>query len=37
MFEDGFTKALSGLTTLEELLRVAAPPAVIFSKKRGSR
>ena len=34
MFEDGFTKALSGLTTLEELLRVAAPPAVIFSKKR---
>ena len=35
MFEDGFVKALSGLTTFEELLRVAAPPAVIFSKKRG--
>lgn len=37
MFEDGFHKALSGLTTLEELLRVAAPPAVIFSKKRGKK
>ena len=37
MFEDGFTKALSGLTTLEELLRVAAPPAIIFSKKRAKK
>jgi len=37
MFEDGFTKALSGLTTLEELLRVAAPPALIFSKKHAKK
>lgn len=37
MFEDGFHKALSGLTTLEELLRVAAPPAVIFSKHRAKK
>jgi type IV pilus assembly protein PilB len=37
MFEDGFAKALSGLTTLEELLRVAAPPAIIFSKKRAKK
>lgn len=29
MFEDGFTKVLSGLTTIEELLRVAAPPDII--------
>ncbi len=37
MFEDGFTKALSGLTTLEELLGVAAPPALIFSKKHAKK
>lgn len=34
MFEDGFSKVLSGLTTIEELMRVAAPPAVIFQKKK---
>jgi len=34
MFEDGFAKVLSGLTTIEELMRVAAPPAVIFQKKK---
>lgn len=37
MFEDGFSKALSGLTTLEELLRVAAPPALIFSRKNAKK
>ncbi|MDD5103222.1 MAG: ATPase, T2SS/T4P/T4SS family [Candidatus Peribacteraceae bacterium] len=31
MFEDGFDKVLAGVTTIEELLRVAAPPAIIFS------
>ena len=28
MFEDGLDKVLSGVTTVEELLRVAAPPAL---------
>ncbi|MFA7682385.1 MAG: hypothetical protein WCX61_05140, partial [Candidatus Peribacteraceae bacterium] len=37
MFEDGFTKVVSGLTTIEELLRVAAPPEVIFSKTHGKK
>ena len=27
MFEDGLEKVAAGLTTLEELLRVAAPPS----------
>ncbi len=37
MFDDGFDKVLSGMTTIEELMRVAAPPAIILSrKKRGS-
>jgi len=37
MFEDGFEKVLTGLTTVEELMRVAAPPEVILStdKKDG--
>jgi type II secretory ATPase GspE/PulE/Tfp pilus assembly ATPase PilB-like protein len=30
MFEDGFDKVLAGITTLEELLRVAPPPALIL-------
>jgi len=37
MFEDGFQKALSGLTTMEELMRVAAPPDVIFSRKKNAK
>lgn len=37
MFEDGFKKALSGLTTMEELMRVAAPPDVIFSRKKNAK
>jgi len=35
MFEDGFDKVLAGVTTIEELLRVAAPPAIIFSSTHG--
>lgn len=35
MFEDGFDKVLAGVTTIEELLRVAAPPAIIFSSSHG--
>lgn len=31
MFEDGFDKVLAGITTIEELLRVAAPPAIILN------
>ncbi len=30
MFEDGLDKVLAGITTIEELLRVAAPPALIL-------
>ncbi len=37
MFEDGFDKALSGLTTMEELMRVAAPPSIIYKKKRAKK
>ncbi|MBU0766919.1 type II/IV secretion system protein [Patescibacteria group bacterium] len=29
MFEDGFEKVRTGMTTIEELLRVAAPPEVV--------
>lgn len=32
MFEDGFAKVMSGLTTIEELMRVAAPPDIFLSK-----
>ncbi|OGJ65912.1 hypothetical protein A3B61_05255 [Candidatus Peribacteria bacterium RIFCSPLOWO2_01_FULL_53_10] len=32
MFEDGFEKVLSGMTTIEELKRVAAPPDILFTK-----
>lgn len=35
MFEDGFDKVLAGVTTIEELLRVAAPPAIIFNTPHG--
>ncbi len=30
LFEDGLSKARSGLTTIEELLRIAAPPEEIY-------
>lgn len=33
LFEDGFVKVRSGITTLEELLRVANPPAVPAGKQ----
>ncbi|OGJ59146.1 hypothetical protein A2881_02635 [Candidatus Peribacteria bacterium RIFCSPHIGHO2_01_FULL_55_13] len=32
MFEDGFEKMLAGMTTIEELKRVAAPPDILFTK-----
>lgn len=32
MFEDGLEKVLSGMTTIEELKRVAAPPDILFGK-----
>ncbi|MEK7137408.1 MAG: hypothetical protein AAB853_03945, partial [Patescibacteria group bacterium] len=31
LFEDGLLKVKSGMSTIEELLRVAAPPEVIFA------
>lgn len=36
MFEDGLDKVLEGMTTIEELLRVAAPPAVVLQKSHGT-
>ncbi|MFA6523771.1 MAG: GspE/PulE family protein [Candidatus Peribacteraceae bacterium] len=33
MFDDGFAKVMTGMTTVEELLRVAAPPIVPHDKK----
>lgn len=30
MFEDGFEKVIAGITTIEELMRMAAPPEIIF-------
>lgn len=35
MFEDGFDKVLAGVTTIEELLRVAAPPAIVLHPAHG--
>ncbi|MDD4319076.1 MAG: GspE/PulE family protein [Candidatus Peribacteraceae bacterium] len=32
MFDDGFRKMTTGMTTIEELLRVAAPPALSHAK-----
>ena len=34
MFEDGFQKAMAGQTTLEELMRMAAPPDVVLKEKK---
>lgn len=31
LFDDGFEKVKSGVTTIEELLRVAAPPSLLFA------
>jgi len=36
LFEDGLDKVKSGLTTIEELMRIAAPPEDVFLKKHGS-
>ncbi|OIO54378.1 hypothetical protein AUJ46_03525 [Candidatus Peregrinibacteria bacterium CG1_02_54_53] len=35
MFHDGLNKVLAGVTTIEELLRVAAPPAIILHPAHG--
>jgi type II secretory ATPase GspE/PulE/Tfp pilus assembly ATPase PilB-like protein len=32
MFEDGITKVLAGVTTIEEVIRVASPPAILQKK-----
>jgi type IV pilus assembly protein PilB len=32
LFEDGFDKVKAGVTTIEELMRVAAPPEVVFTQ-----
>jgi len=34
MFEDGFEKVLTGMTTIEELMRVAAPPDIVLSTNK---
>jgi type IV pilus assembly protein PilB len=31
MFDDGFAKVMTGMTTIEELMRVAAPPDILFA------
>jgi len=36
MFEDGLDKMLAGVTTIEELLRVAAPPAIVLQQFHGT-
>ncbi len=36
LFDDGFQKVQSGMTTIEELLRVAAPPDILFSHDKKS-
>ena len=34
LFDDGFEKVKSGITTIEELMRVAAPPGLLFANAR---
>jgi type IV pilus assembly protein PilB len=34
LFDDGFEKVKSGVTTIEELMRVAAPPEILFGNAR---
>ncbi|MBI3618849.1 type II/IV secretion system protein [Candidatus Peregrinibacteria bacterium] len=34
LFDDGFEKVKSGMTTIEELMRVAAPPGLLFANAR---
>lgn len=36
LFEDGLEKVMSGMTTIEELMRIAAPPEVIAIERRVS-
>jgi type IV pilus assembly protein PilB len=37
LFEDGFEKVKTGVTTMEELLRVASPPDVLSSKTNAKK
>lgn len=37
LFEDGIEKVKNGVTTLEELLRVAEPPKDIYKKHRSKK
>lgn len=37
LFEDGIDKVKNGVTTLEELLRVAEPPKDVYKKPRLSK
>jgi type II secretory ATPase GspE/PulE/Tfp pilus assembly ATPase PilB-like protein len=34
MFEDGFEKVVAGITTIEELMRVAAPPEIVLDSPK---
>ncbi len=37
LFDDGFEKVRSGATTIEELMRVAAPPELLFSNAKPAK
>ncbi len=37
LFDDGFEKVQAGMTTIEELMRVAAPPELLFSRDRAKK
>ncbi|TSC59108.1 MAG: type IV pilus assembly protein PilB [Candidatus Peregrinibacteria bacterium Greene0416_19] len=37
LFEDGFEKVRAGVTTIEELMRVAAPPGLLFATANAIR
>ncbi len=37
LFEDGFEKVMTGMTSIDELMRVAAPPELLFSKRGKSK
>lgn len=36
MFDDGFVKVRQGMTTVDELIRVAAPPAILLSEGKNT-
>ena len=37
LFDDGFEKVQAGMTTIEELMRVAAPPELLFAHSRNKK